>query len=58
MYISFECSFFFYGSVVLLIQWTLKIEPASLTAQLIKNPSAVQETPIAFLGREDLLEEG
>ena len=29
---------------------------ASLTAQLVKNPSAMQETPVWFLGREDLLE--
>ena len=26
------------------------------TAQLVKNPSAVQETPVRFLGREDPLE--
>ena len=29
---------------------------ASLIAQLVKNPSAVQETPVWFLGKEDLLE--
>ena len=29
---------------------------ASLTAQLVKNPPAVQETPVQFLGWEDLLE--
>ena len=33
-----------------------KIEPASLIAQLVKNPPAAQETPVAFLGQEDLLE--
>ena len=27
-------------------------------AQLVKNPPAVQETPVRFLGREDLLEKG
>ena len=27
-------------------------------AQLVKNPPAVQETPVPFLGREDPLEEG
>ena len=30
----------------------------SLTAQLVKNLPAVQETPIQFLGREDPLEKG
>ena len=29
---------------------------ASLIAQLVKNPPAVQETPVRFLGQEDLLE--
>ena len=29
---------------------------ASLIAQLVKNPPAMQETPVPFLGREDLLE--
>ena len=31
---------------------------ASLRAQLVKNPLAVQETPVRFLGQEDLLEKG
>ena len=31
---------------------------ASLVAQLVKNPPAMQETPLRFLGREDLLEKG
>ena len=30
----------------------------SLVAQLVKNPPAMQETPVRFLGREDLLEKG
>ena len=29
---------------------------ASLIAQLVKNPPALQETPVQFLGREDPLE--
>ena len=29
---------------------------ASLVAQLVKNPPAMQETPVQFLGQEDLLE--
>ena len=31
---------------------------ASLIAQLIKNPPAMQETEVQFLGQEDLLEKG
>ena len=31
---------------------------ASLIAQLVKNPSAMQETQVPFLGWEDLLEKG
>ena len=31
---------------------------ASLIAQLVKNPPAVQENPVWFLGREDPLEKG
>ena len=31
---------------------------ASLIAQLVKNPSAVQETLVQFLGQEDPLEKG
>ena len=31
---------------------------ASLVAQVVKKPPAVQETPVQFLGREDPLEKG
>ena len=31
---------------------------ASLIAQLVKNPPAMQETPVRFLGREDPGEKG
>ena len=31
---------------------------ASLAAQLVKNPPAMQETLVQFLGQEDLLEKG
>ena len=31
---------------------------AFLIAQLVKNPPAIQETPVRFLGQEDPLEEG
>ena len=30
-----------------------KVVWASLIAQLVKNPPAMQETPVQFLGRED-----
>ena len=31
---------------------------ASLIAQLVKNPPAMQKTPVQFLGEEDYLEKG
>ena len=31
---------------------------ASLIAQLVKNPPAMQKIPVRFLGQEDLLEKG
>ena len=30
--------------------------PLALIAQLVKNPAAMQETPLQFLGREDPVE--
>ena len=38
--------------LLLLLQW------ASLIAQLVKSPLAMQETRVQFLGWEDLLEKG
>ena len=35
-----------------------EVSVASLMAQQVKNLPAVQETPIGFLGQEDLLEKG
>ena len=35
-----------------------KVHRASLVAQLVRNPPAVQETPVQFLGQEDPLEKG
>ena len=32
--------------------------PSSLVAQLVKNPPAMQEAPVQFLGWEDPLEKG
>ena len=37
---------------------TEQLSRASLIAQLLKNPPAMQETPVQFLGWEDLLEKG
>ena len=37
--------------------WELGIR-ASLITQLVKNPPAMQETLVLFLGQEDLLEKG
>ena len=37
---------------------SLSKDEASLIAQLVKNPPAMQETPVRFLGREDPLEKG
>ena len=34
------------------------VKGASLIAQLVKNLPAMQETPVQFLGQEDLLEKG
>ena len=34
------------------------IQQASLIDLLVKNPPAMQETPVQSLGREDLLEKG
>ena len=37
---------------------TLEHVRASLTVQLVKNPPAMQERPVQFLGQEDPLEKG
>ena len=36
----------------------LPYDPASLGAQVVKNPPAMRETSVRSLGREDPLEEG
>ena len=38
--------------------WEFIASRASLIAQLVKNPPAMQETPVRFLGQEDPLEKG
>ena len=39
-------------------RWTRLSDWASLIVQLVKNPLAIQETPVQFLDLEDLLEKG
>ena len=38
--------------------WTKIFSIASLVAQLVKNPPAMQKTPVRYLGWEDPLEKG
>ena len=40
------------------LPWELISKAASLIVQLVKNPPAMQETPVQFLGWEDPLEKG
>ena len=40
------------------IGYLLQYSCASLVTQLVKNPPAMQETPVLFLGRKDPLEKG
>ena len=40
------------------IRYPLQCSWVSLVAQLVKNPPAMQETPVQFLGLEDPLEKG
>ena len=35
-----------------------KLHGSSLVTQLVKNPPAMQETPVRFMGQEDALEKG
>ena len=47
-----------FSSFAFLIVLTLELHWASLIAQLVKNPPAMQETLVRFLGQEDPLEKG
>ena len=40
------------------ISYPLQYSRASLVAQLVKNPPAMQRTPVGFLGQEDPPEKG
>ena len=46
------------GCLFVLFTISFDEQGASLRAQLVKNPPAMQETPVQFLGWEDLLEKG
>ena len=47
-----------YISIIYLFECYTVISRASLIVQLVKNLPAMQETPLRFLGWEDLLEKG
>ena len=46
------------AAAVMIIAAHAPVEPGSLLAQLVKNPPAMQETPVQFLAQEDPLEKG
>ena len=48
----------FAENCTLLMMVFLDFITASLVAQIVKNPPAMQETPVQFLGQEDPLEKG
>ena len=56
IYISFAHNLCFF--LTSLFGVSLCIFQASQIAHLVKNPPAMQETPVRFLGREDPLEKG
>ena len=43
---------------LLILHFRPPLMGASLVAQLVKNPPAMQETWVQFLGQEDFLEKG
>ena len=51
--VFFSCSV---GCLFVLFTISFAEQGASLRAQLVKNPPAMQETPVLFLGWEDPLE--
>ena len=48
----------FVGKLCHYLEKNLSCIWASLIAQLVKNPTAMQDSPVGFLGQEDLLEKG
>ena len=45
------------ATVSSILAWRI-LMGASLIAQLVKNPPAIQETPVRLLDKENLLEKG
>ena len=56
--LKYRSLFFFALKQCIFIMVQLWRSGAFLIAQLLKNPPAIQETPVQFLGREDLLGKG
>ena len=54
----FESFFFFFPCLSLSFKSALVINWASLVAQLVKNPPAMQQTWVGSLGGEDPLDKG
>ena len=62
-HVTIFSSFSFFSGIYLGLQraghdWMTNMSWASLVAQLVKNPPAMQETPVQFLVWEDPLEKG
>ena len=55
---SISCFCFLYWKISSNLGWTSSTYGASLVAQLVKNPPAMQETWVQSLGWEDPLEKG
>ena len=57
---QFQLGFLLLSTLTFFVFWVFLAAPhglwASLVAQLVKNPPAMQEIPVQFLGWEDLLE--
>ena len=56
--LQLNCNEIFYIHIQIFRFLKLQKGGHSLIAQLVKNPSAMQETPVWFLGPEDPLEKG
>ena len=55
---SFQSSIWLVGRLTDILEGCLHCRTTSLIAQLIKNPPAMQETLVQFLGQENVLEKG
>ena len=59
---QFQLGFLLLNTLTFFVFWFFSAAPhglwASLVAQLVKNPPAMQEIPVQFLGWEDALEKG